>query len=128
MLTANAAKGPVPLHRQMQRGCIQYVKKILPSVEKRYASVVYSLRKFFIHTTHQTSVHWDIIRLKSFELRKIFTDELSAVYGVSLQHIRVINGLCPFSFVKRLRYPFCILLDSFQLTSTAPDNGEREKR
>ena len=47
----------------------------------------------------------DFIRLKSFELHKTFwTDELSAVYDVSLQHIRATNGLCPLPLDKRLRY------------------------
>ena len=45
-------------------------KKILPSVEKRYAFVVYSLRTYFIRSTPQASVHCDFIRFKSFELHK----------------------------------------------------------
>ena len=47
-------------------------KKFLLSIEKRYASVVYSLRTYFIRSTHQASVYFDIIRLKSFELHKTF--------------------------------------------------------
>ena len=77
-----------------------------------------TLRTYFIRSTHQASVHCDFIRFKSFELHKIFwTDELSAVYDVSLQYIRAYS-LSPLS----------ILLASFQLTSAAPDNGEREER
>ena len=104
---------------------IQCVKKILPSIEKRYASTVYLLRTYLLCSTHQACIHCDFIRLKIFELHKTFwTDKLS----VGLQHKRAINGLFPVSFVKRLRYPFCILLASFQHTSAAPDNGEREGR
>ena len=102
-------------------------KNILQSVEKRNASVVYSLHTFFIRSTH----HCDFIRLKRFVRPK--TDH-SAVNDVSLQYIRYtiyirsINCLCPLTFVKRLRYPFCFHLASSQLTSTAPENGEREER
>ena len=88
-------------------------KKILPLLEKRYTSFVYSLRTYFIRSTHQAPVHCDFNRLKSFELHKTFsTDEFIAVYDVNMQHIRATNGLCPLSFVIRLRYPFCFLLAS----------------
>ena len=91
-------KGPVTLHWQMQRGYKTF-KKIFPSVEK----CTYSLRTYFIHSTNQASVHCDFIRAKSFELHKTFwTDELSTVYNVNLQHIhvRATNGPCPLSFGK----------------------------
>ena len=104
-------------------------RKPLPSVEKRYTSVVYSLRTYYIRFTHQTSVHCDFIRLKCFELHKTFyTDELSAVYDGNLQHIRATNGPWPLTFDKRLWYPFCFPLASSQLTSAASENGEREEK
>ena len=48
------------------------LKKVFPSVEKHYASVVYSLRTctYFVRSIHQESVQCDFIRLKSYELHK----------------------------------------------------------
>ena len=95
-------------------------KKILPSVGKRYASVVSSLHTCFIRSIHRASVHCDFIRAKSFELHKTFrTDELSAMYDVNPQQIRATNVLCPLLSVKRPLYPLCILWASSQLTSAA---------
>ena len=56
-------------------------------------------------------------------------DELSAIYDVNMQHIQATNSLCPFLLDKRLWYPFYmyLLLASSQITSTASENGEREK-
>lgn len=51
-------KGPVPPHWQIQRG-------YLPSVGKRYISVVYSMRTYYIRSTHQAFVHW-LHPLKNF--------------------------------------------------------------
>ena len=97
-------------------------------MEKRYTSVVYPLRTYYIRSTHQTSIPCDFIRLEGFELQKTFwTDELSAVYDVNLQHIRATKGLCPLLLDKRLRYPFYFLLASSQLTAAASENGEREE-
>ena len=112
-------------------GCKEDVKrtKILPSVGKRYASVVYSLHTYCIRSIHRASVHCDFIRAKSFELHKTFrTDELSAVYDVNPRHIRATNVLCPLSPVKRPLYPLCFLWASSQLTSAAAENGKREER
>ena len=111
-------------------GCKEDVKrkKILPSVGKRYASVVYSLHTCFIRSIHRASVHCDFIRAKSFELHKTFrTDELSAMYDVNPQQIRATNVLCPLLSVKRPLYPLCILWASSQLTSAAAENGKREE-
>ena len=48
-------------------------KKIhLLSIDKRYASVVYSLSTYFIRSTHQAHVHCDFIRVKSLRLHKTF--------------------------------------------------------
>ena len=94
----SSVKDPVPCREDTKR------KINLPSVEKRYAPVVYSLCTYFIRFTHQVSVHCDFIRLKCVELH--------AVYDFNLQHTRATNGPCPLSFVKRLRCPFCFLLAS----------------
>ena len=51
---------------QWDRALKFYAKK------KRYASVVYSKRTYFIRSTYQASVHCDFIPLKSFELHKTF--------------------------------------------------------
>ena len=109
------SKGPIPLYWQMQRG-----NNNLPSVENAiHPLCTSSLRTYFIRSTHQASGHCDFIRVKSFELHKIFwTDELSAVYDVNLQHIRATNVPCPLSFVKRLRY----------LAISATPQGERERK
>ena len=47
-------------------------KKKLPSIEKRYASNVLSLRTFFIRSTYQASVHCDFIRWKLKTTHKSF--------------------------------------------------------
>ena len=86
--------------------------KTLPSVEKRYTPVVYSLFTYYIRSIHLASMQCDFI---------------SAVYYVNLQHIRATKGSCPFSFDKRLRCPFCFLLASAQLTSAGSENGKREE-
>lgn len=41
-------------------------------IEKRYASIVYSKRTYFIRSTYQASEHCDFIPLKSFEQHKTF--------------------------------------------------------
>ena len=70
---------------------IQNVKNILPSVEKRYASVLYSLSTYFIRSTHQASVHCDFIRVKSFELHKTF--RTFRYLRCQSAHIRATNDL-----------------------------------
>ena len=81
-LTCATHYGPAPLHLRMQRGC-KTQRKILPSVGKHYASVVYSLHTCFIRSIHRASVRCDFVRANSFELHKTFrTDELSTVHDV----------------------------------------------
>ena len=70
-------------------------KKILPFVEKRYASVVYSLSTYFIRSTHQTHVHCDFIRVKSFRLHKTFKlmniplfTSVCNIYEQQTEHVR----------------------------------------
>ena len=43
---------------------------ILPSVEKRYASIVYCMRTYFMRSIHQISVHCDFIRVKVLNCTK----------------------------------------------------------
>ena len=82
-------------------------KQIMPSVEKRYASFVCkSIISYVLNIKHSY-----FICGKGFELHLTFwTDELSAVHDVNLQHIQATNGPCPVLFLKRLWYPFCFLL------------------
>ena len=101
-----AIKGPFPLHWQMQRG------KILPSVEKRYGSVVYWLRTYFILSIHQASVHCDFIHLKSFELHKTFERMNFPPFTMSICNI----------------YEQQTVYVRFHSLNAAPENGERAER
>ena len=122
-LTRSKSKDPVPLHWQMQNVKISCspLKNAMHPLYTRCVRISYALSIKHPYTVISSAQ-------KSFELHKTFwTDELSTVYDVNLQHIRATNGPCPLSLVERLRFPFCFILASSKLTSVASENGENRK-
>ena len=100
--TYGVAKGPVPLHFRMQRGC-KTEKKSCHTSE----NAVHPLCTHCIHVSYALSVeHPSIIiffRAKGFELHKTFrTDELSAVYDVNPRHVRATNVQWPLNVLRFL--------------------------
>ena len=83
-----------------------------------------------IHTLCPSNICtvWFHPRKKFWTAQNILNGWTLRHYYDNLQHIRATNGLCPLSFVESLRYPFCLLLISSQLTPVASENGEREER